>query len=50
MADVIEEYGIRPVDILDFTVSQEIVADGPWWSVTVYWSPEEEGEAGKSDR
>lgn len=40
VADLIEEYGIKPVDILDLTVSQEIVDEGPLWSVTVYWSPD----------
>jgi hypothetical protein len=42
VADVMEEYGIRPIDILDLTVSQEIAGGGPWWSVTVYWSPDAE--------
>ena len=41
VADVIEEYRIQPGDILDLTVSEEITATGPWWSVTVYWSPDE---------
>lgn len=26
------------MELLDVTVSQETTADGPWWSVTVYWS------------
>ena len=42
-----EEYGIRPIDILDLTVPQEIIDEGPWCSVTVYWSPDAED---KSDR
>ncbi|HEY4411264.1 MAG TPA: hypothetical protein VGO87_15425 [Acidimicrobiia bacterium] len=45
MADVIEEYDIAPMDILDLTVSQEITGEGPWWSVTVYWSPDAEEES-----
>ena len=44
VADVIEEYQIRPTDILDLTVSQEAIDAGPWWSVTVYWSPDGEDE------
>jgi hypothetical protein len=44
VADVMEEYQIKPMDILDLTVSQEITAEGPWWSATVYWSPDAEDE------
>jgi hypothetical protein len=40
-----EEYGIKPMDILDLTVSQEITAEGLRWSVTVYWSPDAEDES-----
>ena len=45
VADVVDEYGISPMDILDLTVSQEMTGEGPWWSVTVYWSPDPEDEA-----
>jgi hypothetical protein len=45
VADAIEEHGILPMDILDLTVSEEITGDGPWWSVTVYWSPANDTEA-----
>jgi hypothetical protein len=45
VADVMEEYGIRPMDILDLTASQEITAEGLRWSVTVYWSPDAEDES-----
>ena len=48
VADLIEETGIQPMEMLDLTVSSEITGDGPWWSVTVYWSPDEED--GKADR
>ena len=41
VADAIDERAIKPMEILDLTVSQEMTADGPRWSVTVYWSPEE---------
>ena len=40
LADAIEERQIDAMDILDLTVSHEITEDGPWWSGTVYWSPE----------
>ncbi len=40
VADAIEDKAIKPMEILDLTVSSEITADGPWWSVTVYWSPD----------
>lgn len=41
MADHIEALGLKPMDILDLTISQEITEDGPWWNATVYWSPDE---------
>lgn len=46
LADAIEEEGIRPVDVLDVTIVQELTPDGPWWSGTVYWS---DGEAALSE-
>jgi len=45
VASAIEERQIDPMDLLDVTVHQEMTADGPWWSVTVYWSPDAEGAA-----
>ncbi|BEL04529.1 hypothetical protein Q0Z83_027200 [Actinoplanes sichuanensis] len=42
MADEIESRNLEPMDILDLTVSQEITEDGPWWSATIYWSPDED--------
>jgi hypothetical protein len=38
IADAIEERDIEPMEILDLTVAQEMTEDGPWWSVTLYWS------------
>ncbi len=35
-----ERQQLDPMDILDVTVSQEMTEDGPWWSATVYWSPD----------
>jgi hypothetical protein len=40
VADHIEKQGITPMQLLDVAVHQEITADGPYWSVTVYWSPD----------
>ena len=42
VADEIEDKEIKPTEILDLTVSSKVTADGPWWSVTVYWSPDSE--------
>jgi len=39
VADLMEEEGIAPMDVMDLTVSSDMTADGPWWTVTVYWSP-----------
>ena len=41
LAAAIEAKGIDPEDILDLTLSQETTSDGPWWSGTVYWAPEQ---------
>jgi hypothetical protein len=41
MADEIELLDLIPMNILDLTVSQEITEDGPWWSATLYWSPDD---------
>lgn len=41
IADEIERRGIGPMQVLDLTVSQEMTEGGPWWSVTLYWSPDE---------
>ena len=38
VADQIETHGIDPMDLLDLTISEEMTADGPWWSATIYWS------------
>ena len=40
LADAIESHGIVPEDLLDVTVAHEVMAEGPWWSATVYWSPD----------
>lgn len=40
MADEIERLDLDPMDILDLTIAQEITEDGPWWSASLYWSPD----------
>lgn len=40
VADLIEVEGITAMDLLDVVVHQDMTGDGPWWSVTVHWSPE----------
>jgi len=44
LADHIEDLGIQPMDVLDVTIAQDITEDGPWWSATVYWSPDAEAD------
>lgn len=44
LAGEIEGRGLDPLDILDLTVSQEMTEEGPWWSATLYWSPDEPSE------
>jgi hypothetical protein len=39
VADQIEQEGIEMSELLDVTISQEVTANGPWWSATVYWAP-----------
>ena len=41
VADEIDQRGIAPMEILDLTLSSEINDEGPWWSVTLYWSPDD---------
>ena len=40
VAKRIEEMKIQPMDILDVAIHQEMTENGPWWDVTVYWSPD----------
>jgi hypothetical protein len=41
LAAEIEQRKIEPLEILDLTVSKEITGNGPRWSGTVYWSPDQ---------
>lgn len=41
VADEIEARHLDPMDLLDLTISQEMTADGPWWSASLYWSTED---------
>lgn len=44
LAQEIEVRRLDPLDILDLTVTQEMTEEGPWWSATLYWSPDEMSE------
>jgi len=37
MATEIVERQIDARDILDLTISREMIEEGPWWSATLYW-------------
>lgn len=41
VADMIEELEVQPMEILDLTIASEITENGPWWSATLYWAPDE---------
>jgi len=41
MAQHIEELELDPMHIADLVLHSEIGEDGPWWSMTLYWSPSE---------
>jgi hypothetical protein len=41
LADEIDQQQIKPMDILDLTISSEMTEDGPWWATTIYWSPDD---------
>ena len=41
VAKEIEQRSIDAMDLLDLTISQEMTADGPWWSAHVYWSTDD---------
>jgi hypothetical protein len=40
LADEIERRGIRPMEVITLTISEEITEEGPWWSGTLVWSPD----------
>jgi len=40
LPDEIEIRQIKAMGILDLTVSQEMTEDGRWWSMSLYWSPD----------
>jgi hypothetical protein len=42
VANLLVELEIEPEDVLDLTIDSEITERGPWWSATVYWSPDKE--------
>ena len=40
LAVELEGRDIKATEILDVTIAREITIEGPWWSATVYWSPD----------
>ena len=42
VADQIEQYEIKSMDVLQLTVELEMTSDGPWWSATIFWQPDSE--------
>lgn len=42
LADHIEALALDPMEIGDLVISSEITEDGPWWSGTFYWSPDDD--------
>ena len=38
VAKAMEKQKIKAMDVLDVTTSYEMTGDGPWWSVTVFYS------------
>jgi hypothetical protein len=43
VADQMEHDRIQPMDFLGLTVDEDMTEHGPWFSVSVFWSPDEEG-------
>ena len=41
LAAEIEHRQIEPLEILDLTVPKEITGNGPRWSGTLYWAPDQ---------
>jgi hypothetical protein len=47
LADEIERRKIKPMELMDLTIEDEITADGKWWSATLYWSPKKRKKGAK---
>jgi len=45
VADQMEHDGIQAMDFLGLTVTEEMTEDGPWFSVSVFWSPDDPNAA-----
>ena len=41
-ADEIDAQQIQPMDVLDMTIQSETIEAGPYWSATIYGSPDSE--------
>jgi hypothetical protein len=44
LADETETRDIAAPQVLDVTIHQDVTVAGPWWSATVYWSPDSTSE------
>jgi hypothetical protein len=42
VADQMEHDRIQPMDFLGLTVNEEMTEHGQWFSVSVFWSPDDE--------
>ena len=40
VADEIDDRGIDPMDFLNLSLEHEMTAQGPRWSITVFWDPD----------
>lgn len=49
VADLIEVEDITPMELLDVVVHHDMTGDGPWWSVTVHWSPDSPDDVGDDE-
>jgi hypothetical protein len=41
VADQLDYDGFEPMEFLGLTVEEEMTEHGPWFSVSVFWSPDE---------
>lgn len=41
VADQLDHDGFEPMDFLGLTVEEEMTEHGPWFTVSVFWSPDE---------
>lgn len=44
VADQLDHDGFEPMDFLGLTVEEDMTEHGPWYSVSVFWAPDEATE------